>query len=128
MNNFFKNSVITFFSVSLFLSVLIQTFMLVNYYVNQEEYTDKYCVNKARPELNCKGSCHLSEQLKLTNKTSNQNSNKVFSVVVSVIAFQEIKEVELAMVNKQEQKLSYAIESYKNNRYLSPIFKPPIFI
>lgn len=102
--------------------------MLVDYYTNQKEYTEKYCENKAKPELNCHGSCHLSEQLQLTNNIPDQNSEEIFSVVVSVIAFQEIKEVELAMANKLEKEPSYSIESYTNNQYLSPIFRPPIFI
>ncbi|MCT4580961.1 MAG: hypothetical protein N4A35_06045 [Flavobacteriales bacterium] len=96
--------------------------------MNQKEYAEKYCENKTKPELNCLGSCHLSEQLQLTNNIPAHSTEEVFSVVVSVLAFQQIQEVELALDKQEEQSPSYLIASYTNNQYLSPIFRPPIFI
>ena len=38
--------------------------ILLNWKLNQNEITEKYCENKAEPMLNCNGKCHLSKQLK----------------------------------------------------------------
>lgn len=106
---------------------MIQTCLLVDYHVNQQEYAEKYCENKAKPELNCQGSCHLSEQLQLTSNLPSSNIEEVFTVVISVFAFQQIQDVELAFENTKEKLSSYSIASYTSNQYQSSIFRPPIF-
>lgn len=48
--------------------VLLQTFsrevLVVDYALNQATITARFCVNKARPMLQCNGKCHLAKQLK----------------------------------------------------------------
>ncbi len=39
-------------------------FTYVDFKMNQEEITAKYCVNKDRPLLRCNGNCYLAKQLK----------------------------------------------------------------
>lgn len=42
---------------------LMKTYLLIEYYTYQKSYIEKFCENKDRPELDCKGKCHLSQSL-----------------------------------------------------------------
>jgi hypothetical protein len=35
----------------------------VHYQLNKAEITDKYCVNKDKPQMHCCGKCHLKKAL-----------------------------------------------------------------
>ncbi|KAB1064300.1 hypothetical protein [Salibacter halophilus] len=37
--------------------------LFVNYRMNVDEITELFCENKDKPELNCNGKCHFSQQL-----------------------------------------------------------------
>ena len=37
--------------------------VILNWKVNQDIITEKYCVNKDKPMMNCDGKCYLSKQL-----------------------------------------------------------------
>lgn len=41
-----------------------KTFVVLNWKINQAYITEKYCINKDQPMLNCNGKCYLSKQLK----------------------------------------------------------------
>ena len=36
----------------------------IDYHINKEVITSKFCVNKNKPKLKCNGKCYLSKQLK----------------------------------------------------------------
>jgi len=40
-----------------------KSIILVNYEVNKKEITDKYCVNKDKPQMHCCGKCLLKKKL-----------------------------------------------------------------
>lgn len=44
---------------------------VVNFYSNRAEITQKYCVNKEKPEKKCHGKCHLEKQLNVTSASEN---------------------------------------------------------
>lgn len=52
--------------------LIYQTLTVVNFYFNRAEITEKYCVNKEKPEKKCHGKCHLEKQL--TVSTSSKSS------------------------------------------------------
>lgn len=88
-------TVIGFFFVALFgLQTIQGTITLIDWKINQLEITNEYCINKARPELNCKGKCHISKilnnQLEENIQKKNQkNNSKLF----------KIKQLELAITH-----------------------------
>lgn len=45
------------------LGFLTKSFILIEYYAFQKSYIEKYCENKDKPELDCKGKCHLSKTM-----------------------------------------------------------------
>ena len=57
-----------FFSIVLFTAFLIQLglrpIVVLNWKINQDRITEKYCENKNRPELECDGKCYLAKQLR----------------------------------------------------------------
>lgn len=127
MNKFTTNSIVTFFITSLFLSVLIQSVMFVNYVVNQKEYTEQFCENKTVPDSNCHGSCHLSKELKLTKEVLPNQLEENSSVVVSIFTFQQVKEITPNFILLTPNEHSFFLKSFFNDSCLNSIFKPPCF-
>ena len=56
--------------------VLLQTFsrevLVVDYALNRATITARFCVNKARPQLQCNGRCYFTKQLKQQQERENQ--------------------------------------------------------
>lgn len=42
---------------------LSKSFILVNYEINKKEITQKYCINKDKPQMHCCGKCLLKRKL-----------------------------------------------------------------
>lgn len=121
-----KKVIISFFIASLFLSVLIQTSKLVNYALNQDEYIAQFCENKDVPDSNCKGTCHLSKELKLSaNNISSQTGE--FSVLsVYIFSFQQLTEVKPTLLKLEETEKYFILENHIQEIYINSIFRPPI--
>jgi hypothetical protein len=56
-------------AVAFFVFLSLQQFVfrssvVAYYYMNRTEITAMFCENKARPAMNCNGSCYLSKQIK----------------------------------------------------------------
>ncbi len=65
---------------------------VLNYSLNNNEFTEKYCENKAKPVMECNGKCKLA---KLAKETENNNSDK--NTVIekeTVLYFQSIEKIE----------------------------------
>ncbi len=121
-----KKVVISFFIASLFLSVLIQTAKLVNYALNQEEYTAEFCENKGVPDSHCKGSCHLSKELKLASNDITSQTGDFVSVVVSIFSFQQIEEIKPSILPIEDKGNLYVLENHIQELHITSIFRPPI--
>lgn len=58
---------------------------LLEYAVNQDYIAAELCENKARPEMNCGGSCYLMKQLKkAAQESSKDKENNTEPIVVPV--------------------------------------------
>jgi len=53
--------------------MLYNSGVYLNYLVNQETIAALFCVNKAEPEIQCNGSCHLKNQLTQSSSENEQN-------------------------------------------------------
>lgn len=100
-------------------------FTIANFYMNQEEITEAFCENKTKPELNCKGNCHLSKELnRQIHKVPNQEKNQLNFSIFLPTAFSEIKVVEVKHPKLKNNYNSY----YKNNYHyevMDNILHPP---
>ena len=90
------------------LTVLLQSlqgfFTIVNWKINQDELTAKYCVNKAKPMLNCNGKCYLAKQLKIQEEQDKADFDKESKNQVP--KFKKIKEGE---VFNDIERISYSL-------------------
>ncbi len=84
--------------------------------INQKAITEKYCENKARPELECNGQCHLKKQIKLI---SQEDSSK--DVKNTIPSKKEVKFEKLEYINQ-----SFSLLIIKDLIYLTD--KPIAFI
>jgi predicted Rdx family selenoprotein len=118
--------IISFLIASLFLSVIIQSVILVNYVADQDNYIEKYCENKELPELNCNGTCHLAKELKLSvTENENSTSEEIYISAISIFSFQQLNELDRSLfMNKDELKL-YSKDLNLTKDYISIVFKPP---
>ena len=124
MNN--KKIIISFFIASLFLSVLIQTSKLVNYALNQDEYTAQFCENKDVPESNCKGSCHLSKELKLSSNDLPNQTNEITVGLFTIFSFQQLVTVEQPFIMIKETEHNFSYKLISQDTFIDSIFRPPI--
>lgn len=86
------------------------------------------CINQDKPELQCNGKCHLTEELtKVSNSEHGSEKNHSFSVEHSVVYFQDTH-VDYVLFYPKEQPLK--INSLYNNiykyNYTDVVFHPPL--
>ena len=86
--------------VSMFSQSLIFSYLIVAYATDNKAFTEKYCQNIAKPELECNGKCHLKSELAKTlddgeSKSTEQRqkitfqSETLFFEAVSTFQFQQ---------------------------------------
>lgn len=63
--------------VALVLQTGFKIVLYLDYQVNKESITQKYCENKAKPEMKCHGKCHLKKLLKEDDKRNEPVKNPV---------------------------------------------------
>lgn len=49
--------------LSLFTQSMSKGIIMLSYFTNKQAY-ERYCVNKARPQLHCDGKCQMSKKIK----------------------------------------------------------------
>lgn len=129
MGNIQKYSLVLFLSLSLFLSLIIQSYIIVDYYFSStKEYTEKYCENKNTPELNCEGTCHLSKQLQLTGSLeidSNSKTSEFNFSINSILSFFQLKKIESNIFIKESNIINISYKKYFDSEYIPYIFRPP---
>ena len=65
------NKVFSITMTILFLLVSFQqALIIVHFKLNQDAIEKEFCVNKAKPELQCHGKCHLKKELRETEKNT----------------------------------------------------------
>lgn len=108
---------------ALLLQTMHQSIVYIGYSINLESITKRYCENKAKPQLNCHGKCHLKKELQ---KEEEQNKSlpcvKQLSDVIifsgtftSALLIYPLKEAAYIIPNNQKE-VSF---------FSSDIFQPP---
>lgn len=57
-------------------AINFKSFVTFNYFINQTEIAELFCINKEKPELQCGGKCHLATQL---NQVEDDEDDQPFS-------------------------------------------------
>lgn len=103
------------------------TLTLVNFEAQREAITALFCINKEKPELNCKGLCYLKKQIKADEDAHSEKpqsrvelTNPVF-IITDFLANPSPPTVPLF-----KHQFSYIIPSFSGGSMT--IFHPPKFI
>lgn len=77
------------FGLTFSVAVIHDASLYFHYLLNQEEITELFCINKAEPELQCNGKCHLKKQLRATpEKEQNEAVSFEFNQLFLVMPFE----------------------------------------
>lgn len=93
---------------------LKHVFLQYEFTFNNKSFTEKYCVNKDKPELKCNGKCHLKESLKSENEKPTNIS--FFDIEINLIC-NTILSFEVVTLHIFKQTPHF------KNRFLSTEFK-----
>lgn len=115
--------VFSFTMTMLFLLVSFQeALIIVHFKLDQKNIEQEFCVNKARPELQCHGKCHLKKELEKSDQTDLE-----FTSIGKKIDMVLVSNIEVPALIKKAIKSS-KIADYKEFGLLEPcleIFVPP---
>lgn len=71
-----KRSLILIFALVICFQAIFQTLIMIDWKVNQDFITARYCVNKNKPELKCNGQCQLAKKLRKVENEINLLDSK----------------------------------------------------
>lgn len=118
-------------SISLMLLMLgyafIQIGVFIEYVVDIEAYTQKYCVNIDQPQKKCNGKCELTKQLAENEEKQQKNDlrNSPEVLLYHILDGIELPEY-VEHIQIKESKFGY-LDFYSEEPSIS-IFQPPQFI
>jgi len=69
-----KQAIVIFIAAIILVSSMSNALLVVQFKLNQANIERLYCVNKAKPQKQCHGKCHLKKQLVENNEHGNQSS------------------------------------------------------
>lgn len=68
-----------------------QALIIVHFKLNQKNIEKEFCINKSKPQLQCHGKCHLTKELKKSEKNNDLEldsiSKKIDFALISKIEF-----------------------------------------
>ncbi len=112
------------FATTFLCTMFYQTFTVVHFYSNQAELTEKYCINKEKPELNCEGKCHLQKKLVKSEVNTDKNNTKSFrSCLLCFLSLPIISDLEFE--NDQLEKRVWYYEDVPTSSFSESPYTPP---
>ena len=109
--------------------LLKPVFPVLEYVVNYDYIVSELCENKANPELQCNGKCHLAKELAKASYDDSTNSSekKVVAQQYEVVYFQEIEAIVLRFYKGT---ITTPVLNSCTNNYIhlgiKGVFRPPI--
>lgn len=119
-----KNAII----IVIFLFVMKPILPVLEYVLNYDYIVKELCENKAKPETNCNGKCHLMKELAKAseNDIPASQDKKSSQTAFEVLFIQKLISLEVVTLNFPIQKAINAMYSdcyfYENNK---TAFHPP---
>jgi hypothetical protein len=106
-------------------------FPVLEYVVNYDYISKVLCENKAKPQMNCNGKCHLMKELAKASENEKPISSdkKNTSQEFEILFLEEIQSFPITPVFLPKQ---LKFNTNYSNLYFhlnsDPVFRPPIFI
>ncbi|WP_417875947.1 hypothetical protein [Winogradskyella sediminis] len=109
--------------MSIFLFVVSQqAIVIMNFKLNQKAITEQFCINKAKPELQCNGKCHLTKELQETEHTDSEKrmNTKNFDLV-----YYQDSEFKISNFNITQIKVKLIYIEFQHSEPYLEVLKPP---
>lgn len=125
----FKQHISIALTAALVFGMLWQTYTVIDFYMNREAITQEHCVNKDKPELDCKGQCHLQKQLEAAtpdqDKKAESNGTSKPAMLLFVFA-QKMDDLSSNEPNLEKQIFNPITEPTRH--YSASVFNPPQWV
>jgi len=122
----FKSHISLLLVFAFMLGVIWQSSLVVNFYINRAEVTEKFCVNKDKPKMNCHGKCHLKKQLEKTTVEKPQQSQKLNLTTFLFLGNLSSNQI-LIVSEAASELLKINFDGGNENSFTSKTFLPPDF-
>ncbi|WP_417860831.1 hypothetical protein [Winogradskyella sediminis] len=108
---------------SIFLFVVSQqAIVIMNFKLNQKAITEQFCINKAKPELQCNGKCHLTKELQDTEHT---DSEKIMNTKNFDLVYYQDSEFKISNFNITQIKVKLIYIEFQHSEPYLEVLKPP---
>lgn len=101
----------------------LQQFSVVALYLASQDFvTEKFCVNKEKPELQCNGKCHMQDVIAQNAEKENSDTGLNVEVIIPVYYSEVLVEIPPPSINELPSRTySFALEG----SYEYAMFQPP---
>jgi hypothetical protein len=98
---------------------------LVGYFVlHQQEIAERLCLNKDKPELGCKGKCHLSKQLEKQEQGCKRFPSSTREIQETIVFFEFTAEPNI-IPSSDNLSVSPLFSDHLLTGILRDVFHPP---
>lgn len=98
--------------------------IVAEYIMDIEQFTELYCENKDKPELECNGKCHLANQLADNQEEKESKDIQVSPEIIMFLAEAKF-EIQEKTVFHVEENISYYFNTDLTEGIINVIFQPP---
>jgi hypothetical protein len=109
------------------LPFLLKVAIVIDFKVNQNYIAQVLCINKDKPVLKCNGSCHLSKQLKTTEKNEEQHIPQSLKTFMALFFNVSIENVKTTFGNVKLKSHFTPYFLWFSNSTIHSVFHPPKF-
>ncbi len=114
---------------SFLIGMFSQSYLIISFYINRAKITEKHCVNKDKPELQCEGQCHLKKQLEASKPAKDLNQelpNSPRSFLLMFGFFQAASSNPSVATIKSTKKNIFSVSNLYADGFRRKILHPPI--
>lgn len=111
-------------SLLVLLLALQQSIIILHFKLNQDFIEQNYCINKARPQLNCHGKCQLEKELKNTTEPTSVQGFSLYEPIVFPPISAEYTPPILRIFYTPLPKTAYS-EKLKLQTFIRETLRPP---
>ncbi|MBK8567882.1 MAG: hypothetical protein IPN76_32310 [Saprospiraceae bacterium] len=122
-----KKAFVIFTAAIIFISSMSNAILYAGFRFNQTEIEQLYCVNKAKPQKQCHGKCHLKKQLQKNNDhngspTPSSNLEDSFKLNLYLQAFTPLAQLAHRTTN---QEIFVKAQTANSRLFGDSLFQPP---
>ena len=115
---------VVLFAFAIFIRPIIP---VVEYIVNYDYIAKVLCVNKAKPELQCNGKCHLMKELAKASEEDKPSSSdkKATNYPQEILFLQKIETFSISIITFLDTKITIRYSNLYSHLFLDSFFHPP---